>query len=184
MVGVEPGKYEVTERLRDGTEITIRAIRPADRDSLRNQFVRLSPESVRLRFHGLRRSPSESEAMYLTDIDFVEHVALVATLGSKPEQIIGVGRYIKCTDGITEPRAEVAFLVLDDQQGKGIGSLLVRHLALIGRVQGLREFQADVLADNYRMLRVFERSGFPIQRSTDLGVVRLVLTISAQPPKG
>ncbi len=180
---MEPGKYQVTERLRDGTEATIRAIRPADQESLRRQFARLSPESVRLRFHGMRRSPSESEAMYLTDIDFVEHVALVATLGSESEQIIGVGRYIICTDGIMNSRAEVAFLVLDDQQGKGIGSLLLRHLALIGRVQGVREFQADVLTDNFRMLRVFERSGFPVRRTTELGVVRLLLTISAQPPE-
>jgi GNAT superfamily N-acetyltransferase len=179
-IAIQSSKYQAVERLRDGTEIFVRAIRADDRDSLRTQFVRLSPESVRLRFHGLRRSPSESEAMYLTEIDFVEHVALVATLASRPEQIIGVGRYIVCGDRPGKHRAEVAFLVLDERQGRGIGSLLLQHLAIIARAQGVSEFQADVLVDNSRMLGVFERSGFPIRRSTEFGVVQLILNISAQ----
>ena len=177
---MEPSKYQVTASLRDGANIIIRAIRPDDRDSMRQQFVRLSPESVRFRFHGARHSPSESEAMYLTEIDFVEHVALVATLATPLEQVIGVGRYIVCDNGPKHHRAEIAFVVLDQYQGKGIGSLLVQHLALIGRTQGIREFQADVLADNHRMIDVFEHSGFPIRRSTELGVVRLLLTILDQ----
>jgi GNAT superfamily N-acetyltransferase len=179
---MESSKYRVAATLRDGTAIVIRGIRPDDGDSLRKQFVHLSPESVRLRFHGLRRSPSESEIMYLTEIDFVEHVALVATVATRPEQLVGVGRYIVCAHGPRHDRAEIAFLVLDEYQGKGIGSLLLQHLAIIGRTQGIREFQADVLGDNYRMLKVFERSGFALTRSADLGVVRLLLTITEPEP--
>jgi GNAT superfamily N-acetyltransferase len=181
---MEPGKYHASVSLRDGTDIVIRAIRPDDRDSLREQFVRLSPESVRLRFHGLRRSPSETEATYLTQIDFVEHVALVATLATRREQLVGGCRYIVCGNGPGHARAEIAFIVLDEYQGRGIGSLLLQHLAIIARTQGVREFQADVLIDNHRMIGVFERSGFPISRSTELGVVRLVLTIAAEPQSG
>jgi GNAT superfamily N-acetyltransferase len=179
---MEPSRYHITARLRDGTAIVIRAIHPDDSDSLRKQFVHLSAESVRLRFHGLRRSPSESETMYLTRIDFVEHVALVGTIETRPEQIVGVGRYIVCANGSEHHRAEVAFVVLDEYQGKGIGSLLLQHLALIGRDQGIREFQADVLVENQRMIGVFERSGFPIRRSTELGVVQLLLTIAGPQP--
>jgi GNAT superfamily N-acetyltransferase len=171
-------KYQVAATLHDGTGIIIRAIHSDDRGPLREQFVQLSPESIRLRFQGLRRSPGESEATQLTDIDFVDQVALVVTLGIRPEQLIGGGRYIVCAGGANRNRAEVAFLVLDEYQGRGIGSLLLQHLAVIGRAQGVREFQADVLADNRRMLQVFERSGFPITRSTDLGVVRLLLKIA------
>jgi RimJ/RimL family protein N-acetyltransferase len=120
--------------------------------------------------------------MYLTEIDFNEQVALVATLKTPPEQLIGVGRYIVCEDEAKNVRAEIAFIVLDEYQGKGIGSILLQHLAMIGKAQGLHEFQADVLVDNYRMIGVFERSGFPIKRSTDLGVVRLVLSIDEQQP--
>ena len=178
---MKASQYRAVADLRDGTQIVIRAIRPDDSDALRTQFVRLSPESVRLRFHGLRRSPSEKEAMYLTDIDFVEHVALVAILGLHPEQLIAVARYIVCTDRPTRERAEIAFLVLDEHQGKGIGPILLQHLARIGRAQGLKEFQADVLVDNRGMLRVFERSGFPMRRSTESGVVRLIIAIAAEP---
>jgi GNAT superfamily N-acetyltransferase len=178
---MDSSKYQVAATLRDGIAIIIRAIHCDDRGPLREQFVHLSPESIRLRFHGLRRSPSESEATQLTNVDFVDHVALVATIGTRPEQLIGGGRYIVCADGPKRDRAEVAFLVLDEHQGKGIGSLLLQHLVVIGRAQGVREFQADVLADNHRMIQTFERSGFPITRSTDLGVVRLILTIAEKP---
>jgi len=177
---MEANKYHVTACLQDGAPIVVRAINPRDGDSLRQQFVHLSAESVRLRFHGLRRSPNESEVMHLTEVDFAEHVALVATLGVRPEQLIGVGRYI-CGHGPRDHRAEVAFVVLDEYQGKGVGSILLQHLAIIGRAQGLREFQADVLAENSRMLGVFERSGFPITRATELGVVTVLLTIAGAP---
>ncbi len=174
---MEPGKYHVALNSRDGTKIIIRAIRPEDGDSLREQFALLSRESVRFRFHGLRGSPSEREAIYFSEIDFVQHVALVATLSTGPEQIVGGCRYI-ILDASKGERADIAFLVLDEYQGRGIGSLLLQHLARIGKSQGVREFQADVLIDNNRMLGVFERSGFPIRRSTELGVVRLLLTIT------
>jgi GNAT superfamily N-acetyltransferase len=177
----DPSKYRVAATLRDGTAIIIRAIHPNDSGPLRERFVDLSPESVRLRFHGLRRSPSESEASQFSNVDFVNHVALVATLGTGPEQLIAGGRYIVCDEAPKGYRAEIAFLVLDEYQGKGIGSLLLQHLAIIGRAQGLREFQADVLADNHHMLKVFDLSGFPITRSTDVGVIRLLLTIAVAP---
>jgi GNAT superfamily N-acetyltransferase len=177
-----PSKYQVAATLRDGTAIIIRAIHPHDSGPLRERFVDLSPESVRLRFHGLRRSPSEGEASQFSNVDFVDRVALVATLGTGPQQLIAGGRYIVDGEGPNRDRAEIAFLVLDDYQGKGIGSLLLQHLAVIGRAQGVREFQADVLADNHRMIGVFERSGFPITRSTDVGVVQLILTIAEKPP--
>jgi GNAT superfamily N-acetyltransferase len=177
-IGVESSDYRVVTRLRDGTAIIIRAIRADDRDSLRNQFARLSLESIRLRFHGLRRSPTESEALNLTEIDFVEQVALVATLETHQDQLIGIGRYILCAGHPGRHRAEVAFVVLDEYQGRGLGSLLFQHLATIGQRQGLREFQADVLADNRRMIRVLEKSGFPIKRTSDPGGVRLLLRIA------
>lgn len=184
---MEPSKYQVTERLLDGSTIVIRAIHPGDRERFADafqQFIR-SPDSVRFRFHGLKRSLSESEAIQMTDIDFVEHVGLVATFGTDPEQpLIGAGRYIVCGDGPKHHRAEVAFAVLDEHQGKGIGSLLLQHLAIIGRAQGVREFRADVLADNNQMMAVFEASGFPIKRSTEFGVEQVLLTITDEPQPG
>jgi len=114
----------------------------------------------------------------MTGVDFVNHVALVATFGIETEQpLTGVGRYILCDGG--RKRAELAFAVLDKHLGKGIGALLLQHLVIIGKAQGLREFVADVLADNKPMLSVLEHSGFPIKHSREGGVERLVLTLDA-----
>lgn len=148
----------------------------------RDQFANnLSPESVRLRFHGLRRAPSDTEAARLTNVDFVDHVALVATPRTSPEELIGVARYVIDEDRPLRDRAEVAFLVVDEYQGRGVGSLLLLHLATIAKACDIREFKADVLADNSRMIRILEHSGFPIKRSTSFGVVRLVLAIAGEP---
>ena len=114
----------------------------------------------------------------MTNIDFVDQVALVATPRHNPKELIGVARYIVDDDGPRHELAEVAFLVLDEYQGKGIGSLLLKHLAILAQIRGIQELRADVLADNQAMLRVIEQSGFPTRRSTSFGVVRLVLSIA------
>jgi len=118
---MEPSKYQIAERLLDGRTIIIRAIHPDDRERFAHAFQEFikSPDSVRFRFHGFKRSLSESEAIQMTDIDFVDHVGLVATFGTDPEQpLIGVGRYIVCADAPKHHRAEVAFAVLDEHQGR------------------------------------------------------------------
>jgi GNAT superfamily N-acetyltransferase len=182
---MEPCNYQKLEKLRDGSTIAIRAIRADDNERFVDAFKQFatSPDSVRFRFHGLRRSLTEREAIDMTEIDFVDHVALVATFGTETQQpLIGAGRYIACS-GQPKHRAEIAFAVLDKYQGKGIGSLLLQHLALIGRAQGVREFVADVITDNKPMISVLEHSGFPIERSREGGVERLVLTITEAPQR-
>jgi len=181
---MEASKYLVKERLRDGSAIIIRAIRPNDRERSVHAFQQFTKnrDSVRFRFHGFKRSLRESEAIYMTEVDFVDHVGLVATFGNDPEQpLIGVGRYIVYPDVPERRRAEIAFAVLDEHQSKGIGSLLLRHLAVIGKAQGVREFIAEVLANNHQMIAVLKRSGFPIERSSEFGIDRLLLTIADEP---
>ena len=176
---MDPSKYSVTERLADGSTLRIRAIHPDDRYRFAEAFEQFakSPDSVHFRFHGFKRSLRQSEAIAMTHVDFVDHVALVATFGADSgSPVIGVGRYIVCSPP-KRHRAEVAFAVLHEHQGKGIGTLLLRHLATIGRGHGLRELQAEVLTDNQQMIRVLEASGFPIQCSTEFGVSRVLLTI-------
>ncbi len=178
---MEPSKYALTARLLDGTTIFIRAIRPDDRDRLLTHFSHLSPESIRFRFHGFKRSLSDTEAAALTAIDFVDHVALVATFGPEIEQpLIGVGRYIVSADSSGNRYAEVGFAVLDQHQGKGIGTLLLQHLAIIARAQGIDEFHADVLTTNARMIEVFEASGFVVKESVNHGVDHLVMAIGKE----
>ena len=162
--------YSAHEVLRDGASIRIRAIRADDKDRLLDHFRHLSQDSIYHRFFGLKRSLTPLELVRLTELDFKTHVALVATLRADgDERFIGVGRYISSESG----RAEVAFVVLDEHQGRGIGTLLLEHLGRIARAAGISEFQADVLGDNNRMLEVFAKSGFRAKRSIEGGVVHL-----------
>ncbi len=175
-----PRDYQVDETLRDGGFIRIRAIRPDDSQRLLTHFEALSPRSVHNRFFGMKRTLSEEELTRFTDLDFVHDVGLAAILGEVgDEPFVGVGRYVVSQDGrASGGRAEVAFAVLDEHQGRGIGTLLLKHLARIARHNGIREFQADVLSDNRQMLEIFADSGFPIRGTTDSGVVHLSFPIA------
>jgi GNAT superfamily N-acetyltransferase len=170
-VVIDAQKYCVDVRMLDGAEIRIRAIHPDDQERLHDHFRGLSEKSVYFRFMGIRRDLSPQDLQRLTELDFKSHVGLAATLTENGrERFIGVGRYI-CG---TEPsRAEVAFAILDEFQGRGIGTLLLEHLRLIADANGVTEFEADVLGENRQMLEVFAHMGFENQRSLDTGVVHL-----------
>jgi GNAT superfamily N-acetyltransferase len=169
--------YHATATLLDGSPIFIRAIGADDRERLLAHFDALSPQSVMFRFHGAKRSLHEDELARLTNLDFVTHVGLVATLSEERQApLIGVARYIR--SGEEHPaRAEVGFAVLDQYQGKGIGSALLHHLALIGAAAGIKEFQADVMMNNYQMIEVLEHSGFKLKLTSEVGVNHMLLTI-------
>jgi acetyl coenzyme A synthetase (ADP forming)-like protein len=164
--------YAIDELLRDGGSIHIRAIRSDDKRRLVELFNRLSPRSVYFRFFQAKSRLTDEELRYFTELDFVRNVALVATLQEDgDERVIAVGRYMHAGAGeAPDWCAEVAFAVADDHQGRGIGTLLLEHLATIARTHGITQFEADVLGENNRMLRVFETSGFRIERSINAGV--------------
>jgi acetyl coenzyme A synthetase (ADP forming)-like protein len=156
--------------LRDGTSLLIRAIRPSDKDQLLAHFRSLSPESVRHRMFAAKKTLEPEELRYLTEVDCVRHVALAAAVREDgADKFVGIGRYI--ADG--KRAAEVAFAVTDDYQGRGIGTLLLEHLALIARSVGIERLEAHVMADNHRMMRVFTDSGFVVEQALDGGVYRV-----------
>jgi acyl-CoA synthetase (NDP forming)/GNAT superfamily N-acetyltransferase len=160
--------YAAEEVLRDGGSIHVRAIRADDKARLLEHFNSLSPRSVHLRFFGAKRRLTDTELVRFTELDFVRDVGLLATLrNGDSERIIAVGRYMSTAAG----RAEVAFAVADEHQGRGVGTVLLEHLASIARANGIREFEADVLGENNQMLSVFRKSGFVVQRSIDAGVI-------------
>jgi GNAT superfamily N-acetyltransferase len=164
-------KYCVDAKLRDGGAIRIRAIGANDQARLHDHFRGLSQQSIYFRFMGFKRDLSEQDLKRFTELDFCDHVGLAATLTENGrETFIGVGHYIRGKD---PHRAEVAFAVLDDYQGHGIGTLLLEHLGIIARTGGITELEADVLAGNHQMLEVFAHSGFKVRRRLDSGVVHL-----------
>jgi len=166
--------YCVDEILRDGGSVRVRAVRPDDRERLRDSIARLSAESLYLRYFTAKRSLTEKEIDAFTQLDFVGRVGLAVTLReADTEQIIGVGEYIVGPGPWDRPRAEVAFTVVDEHQGRGIGTLLLEHLAKLARARGIREFDADVLGQNRPMMSVFLRSGLPVRRTNEAGVVHM-----------
>ena len=171
--------YSARETLRDGLEVTIRAIRPDDRDALLAAFLALDPKSIRLRFFGPKKDLSDRELAAATDVDFVRIVALVTCIhDGAGERIIGAGRYVATGDSDPPDQAEVAFTVEEDYQGLGIASRILRHLAGIAVRTGITRFEAEVLPENAGMLAVFERSGFPVQQKTADGIVHVTLSLS------
>lgn len=173
----EAANYSASETLRDGRRVEIRALRPGDRAGLLAAVGRVSTQSLYRRFFAVKRSFSERETDFFLNVDFVDHVALVVVAEENGQPaIVGGGRYI-----VVEPgRAEVAFAVIDDYQGQGLGAALMRHLATIARATGLEELIAEVLAENAAMLTVFEKSGCPMRTKREADVVHVTLRLAEQ----
>ena len=169
---IDAANYSATETLRDGRRLEIRAQHSQDREGMRAAIARFSSGSLYRRFFGIRREFSEEETDHFLDIDFVNHVALVAVANDAGQPtIVGGGRYVVVQPG----QAEVAFAIVDTYQGLGIGSALMRHLAALGREAGLRDLLAEVLSENAPMLNVFERSGLMMNTRREGSVVHVTL---------
>jgi GNAT superfamily N-acetyltransferase len=167
--------YSADERLRDGSTIEIRALHPDDRDGMLAAIGRTSAQSLQRRFFVPKRGFSENEISFFLNIDFNSHVALVAQIEEDGRPVIaGGGRYI-----VVKPcEAELAFVVVDAYQGKGIATALMRHLVAIAREAGLKQLTADILPENAAMLKVFGAFGFRAVKGSDPQVRHLVLQLA------
>jgi ribosomal protein S18 acetylase RimI-like enzyme len=166
----DAGSYTATEHLRDGRMIEIRALHRGDREDMLAAVGRTSVPSLQRRFFAIKRGFSDAETAFFINIDFEKHVALVALLteDGRPA-IVGGGRYVL----VSEAEAELAFLVIDAYQGRGIGRLLLKHLMVIAREKGLRALAAEVLPENAAMLRLFKDFGFATVPQRDFSTVHL-----------
>lgn len=174
-------KFRARERLADDNTLRIRAIREDDADALIEGFRRLSRESIRLRFHDVRKELTPEEVAFYTNPDFDSHVALVGIVEEgEVESPVATARYIRAQPP-ADQSAEVAFMVDDQHQGLGIGTHMFRHLAAIARRRGVHCFEADVLPENEAMMKVFRRGGYPldVQRRDDL--LHVVIDLAGQP---
>lgn len=166
--------YTARELLGDGSQVDIRALRREDEADMLAAIERTSAQSLQRRFFVMKRHFSEKERAFFMDVDFKNHVAIVAVAEESGSKIIaGGGRYIVFEPG----RAEMAFVVVDAWQGRGIGSILMRHLARIANAAGLQELTAEVLPENTAMRKVFEKFGFKPAQRRDPQTVHLVLKL-------
>jgi acyl-CoA synthetase (NDP forming)/GNAT superfamily N-acetyltransferase len=169
--GVYPEYWEADVVLRDGGTAHLRPIHPSDADAVQAFHVGQSQKSIYMRFFAFKSKLSAKELKRFTEVDYKDRVALVITIGG---EIMGIGRY----DRLDDPaEAEVAFNIADAHQGRGIGSILLEHLAAAARENGIRKFSAEVLPENRKMLMVFSDAGYDVKRHFDDGVVSLEFNI-------
>ncbi len=172
----EIATYSVEETLRNGQAVTIRAIHQGDKGGVADTLRELSPESFYRRAFAPKRDLTDRELSQLTDVDFVNAVALVVLMKeANGERIVGGGRYVRSGDA----RAEVAFLIDDTHQGLGIGSRIFKHLVLIAQASGIKQFEAEVLPTNDAMLRLFSGGGFPVTTSRSRDAVHVTIELLA-----
>lgn len=177
----DPRNYEAADRLKDGTPVVVRAIRHDDGVAILAAFKSLDPQSIYTRFFTAKKALTDTELKQITDVDFDRVVALVIALAEKGgERPIGGGRYFADVPGKC---AELAFVTDESFRGRGIASIVLRHLARIGRDQGVARFEADVLAQNQPMLAVFRHSGLPTSERPEGSTVHVTLSLE-RPAEG
>jgi acyl-CoA synthetase (NDP forming)/GNAT superfamily N-acetyltransferase len=173
-----PRHWEADIVASDGRIVHLRPILPSDADALVDFHQHLSDRTRYLRYFGpYPRIPPRDLERFVT-VDHHRRVAFLALLG---DEIIAVGRY----EGLSDPQdpqapvtsAEVAFVVRDDHQGRGLGSILLEHLAAAARENGLSRFEAEVLVENHTMVRVFREAGYQVRRAFAEGVLHLEFDI-------
>jgi len=164
-----------TGTLKNGTVVTLRALRRDDRERMAKAVRGLDPQTIYTRLFSHRKELTEAGLDRVMRVDDEREVVIVATTGiGADEAIVGGGRYV-CTG---EGRAEIAFTVEEDYQGQGVAGRLFAALVEVARQRGIAVFEADVLSENPSMLRVFERTGLPMRKRSEGGIVHLELTLA------
>jgi len=173
--------YEETVRLKDGTKVTLRLIQPSDKQLLLEGFERLSPQSRYARFLAPKEKLTDADLRYLTEVDGVDHFAIAAVRASRfgKQEGVGVGRFVRLK-GWTDT-AEPAITVADDQQGKGLGTILLHRLADAAWERGIRQFRCEVLAENTRIRDLLPEIGSEVMiQHVEAGTA--VVTLPLGPP--
>jgi acetate---CoA ligase (ADP-forming) len=170
-----PVHREADVVLRDGSTVHVRPIRPEERDAFVEFLRELSPDSRFFRFFS-GSVDLDKAADWAVDVDYRDRYGLVATSGAD-RRIVGHATYMK-TD---EDRAEVAFAVSDRLQGKGLGTILLAHLAEAATENGVPAFYAEILPANHKMIEVFRQSGFSVNLRAEPGLIVAEFPASLSP---
>jgi acyl-CoA synthetase (NDP forming)/RimJ/RimL family protein N-acetyltransferase len=170
-----PAGFETDVVLADGATAHVRPIRPDDGPRILDFHGRQSPQSIYFRYFSPRPRLSEREVERMTDVDYVDRMALVAVRG---DELLGVARYDRWRH---RSEAEVAFFVDDANHGRGLATVLLEHLAVRAREVGLTGFTASVLPSNRKMIGVFTQAGFESATRFADGIVEVRLGITPTP---
>jgi len=173
-----PSQYEADVPLKDGSTAHIRPVLQEDAASLRALLEGLSPHSLFLRYHRRVAHVEEEEIARFTNVDYADSLALVVTLPdtASGERIAAVALYSRTESD----RAEVAFVVAEEQHGLGIATQLLDALAAAARDHGIYVFEADVLNENQPMMDVFHDSGYRVESRLKFGSYHVHIGIDRQ----
>jgi len=160
-----PEELERYDTLRDGTEIFFRPVKPTDEAALSEMLYSLSEASIRTRYIAQTMTFPHKDVQRLTNIDYIQNLAIVGTVpGVSGEEFVAIAQYF------LDPKtgsAEVAFLVQDEWQKKGMGTFLLNYLAQVAKKRGVKQFYAKVLPTNKPMLAIFHNSGYEVRTEFD-----------------
>jgi acyl-CoA hydrolase/RimJ/RimL family protein N-acetyltransferase len=173
---IYPTELEKSDTLKDGTQIFFRPIKPTDERALSEMLYSLSPASVRTRYMSQTVRFPHKDLQKLTNIDYEQNLAIVGTVpGVSQEEIVAIAQYF--LDPKTRA-AEVAFVVQDEWQQKGMGTLLLQYLTQIAKQRSVKSFYAKVLPVNKAMLAVFYNSGYQVNTEFDGDVYNITYELS------
>jgi RimJ/RimL family protein N-acetyltransferase len=174
-----PQEIACTHIFKEGLTVRFRAIKPSDEEEMRRLFYRFSDNAVYYRYFSPIKTMPHSKMQEYVNVDYHRIMSIVGTLeDSGTERIIAEGRYVRHHD---RPFADVAFVVDESYQGRGIAFFLFEMLIRIAREHTIEGFTADVLADNKPMLKVFEKASFPIRAVMESGIYNLTITFADTP---
>ncbi len=172
--GAYPESLETVRTTRKGLNIVLRPVKISDEHLLKDFFYSLSSDAMYLRFISTRTDMPHARLQQYVAIDYTRELVILAIQKETDrETIIGMGQYFIDERSHT---AEVAFVVRDAYQGRGVGAELLQYLTYLAKKSGLHGFTAAVLMDNKTMLRLFESMGFQIEKTTDAGVYELKMS--------
>jgi acyl-CoA hydrolase/GNAT superfamily N-acetyltransferase len=172
--GIYPEELEAFKTTKTGLSLLLRPVKLSDEHLLKDFFYSLSNDSMYRRFISTRTDMHHDRLQPFVAIDYTKEMVILAVLQQEEQElIVGMAQYL-----IDESRhiAEVAFVVRDDYQGKGIGAVLLNYVTYLARKSGLLGFTAAVLMENRQMLQLFEKMGFNIEKRTEGGVYELTMS--------
>ena len=172
-----PAHWEADVVASDGATAHLRPISAADADDVRAFHGRLSDRTRYFRYFSPYPTIPDRDLRRFVEVDHRDQVGLVLWLG---REIIAIGRYVRLA-GSDPVSAEVAFVVRDDHQGRGLGSILLEHLAAAAREIGVTRFVAEVLTENRTMVRVFREAGYEVARVLDGSTLHLEFDVASTP---
>jgi acyl-CoA hydrolase/RimJ/RimL family protein N-acetyltransferase len=177
---IYPEELEIYQTLNDGTELFFRPVKPTDEGALSEMLYSLSPTSLRTRYMTHTMTFPHKDVQQLTNIDYINNLAIVGTVpGVSGEEIVAIAQYF--LDPKTQA-AEVAFIVQDEWQQKGMGTVLLQYLCRVAKQRGIKKFFAKVLPTNKAMLAVFYNSGYKVNTEFDGDVYNIEFDLAPAKP--